>query len=120
MTKFFIIILLAFLTSGCGSCLGKLYRVHEVQTPINITFEQDVSSSLLIRYIDSLNQKNKEDIFNCTPLPILIEQNDKVICFSGSPCECYLLSIRDNKVAVQAVYIPHVNDEAWLTKKGTS
>lgn len=117
MTKFFITILLAFLTIGCKSCISKFYRVHERQTPINITFEQNISSSLLNRYVDSLNRSSKEDRFNCTPIPIVIEQNDKVVCFSGSPCECYLLSIRENKVVIQAVYVPHVNNEAWLTKR---
>jgi ferredoxin-thioredoxin reductase catalytic subunit len=116
--KFFsAILLLAFPISGCNSCLSKLYGVHEKQTPINVTFEHNLSSSLLNRYIDSLNQNEKRYGANCIPTQISIDKNDKVFCFSVSPCECYLLSINENKVIIQAVYIPHVNSEAWLTKR---
>jgi hypothetical protein len=117
MKKALIIVFASQLIIGCKSCVGKFYGVHEELTPINIVFEQQTIPSALNSYIDSLNKHQAEDSNYCRPTSILIGPTNKVICFSDNPCECYFLSIEKNKIAIKAVFVPHLGRDYWLTKK---
>ena len=117
MRKALSILVVTFLAAGCESCLSKIYRVHEKQTPISIVFEQKFTPSVLDNYIDSLNRDREKINSYCTPTSISIEQSDKILCFPKEPCECYLIAIKGESVAIQAIYVPHLNQDFWLTKR---
>ena len=83
-------------------------------TPLNITFGQNVNKTDFEHFIDTCCYVNKT---TCSYTSIETEKDDRIVCLSDSTCECYLMTVFDNKITIQAVFIPTVSTSTWLTKQ---
>ena len=61
----------------------------------------------------SPNIENNRNHLPCTPTAIETEATDKILCLTN-PCECYLVGFQNDIIKIHAVYIPAIDDEAWL------
>lgn len=110
MKAFICVLLIGLILTSCNSCF---YRVHENPTPLNMEFQLEPNSSGKFRsYIEALNSKA---IDSCRPISIKVDDGDKILCLSE--CECYLVTIKEDKVLIPAVYVPSKTTNAWLTKR---
>jgi hypothetical protein len=115
MKKGIIIVLLTMLVlSSCNSCLHGFYGVHEEPTQLNISFDVKSSAvSSIKNYLDSLEEVSSP----CSIVSIISGPEDKIICFTKPTCECYLVSFKNNKISIQAIYESSIDERAWLTKR---
>jgi hypothetical protein len=57
MRNLLIIVSTSFVLVGCTACLGKLYRVREEMTPVNVEVTAEFSDSLLDIALDRYNRR---------------------------------------------------------------